>query len=131
MPVGKYIEIDAGKLKEVQAINESVGAADADKIVRTHATGKLHDTLMPEGIGAETVVCPTSEALLANDVCNFWSDVGVLKVRKAIATDDTKPAHGYVKAGFALGANATVYLDAFLPGTTRATSYLPREAFDC
>ena len=50
MPVGKYIEIDAGKLKEVQAINESVGAADADKIVRTHATGKLHDTLMPEGV---------------------------------------------------------------------------------
>ena len=72
---------------------------------------------MPEGVSAETQVAEASEALAENDVVNLWDDSGTLKARKADATDDTKPVHGYVKEGVTLGNNATVFTDGFLPGT--------------
>lgn len=57
---------------------------------------------------AQIVVTPTaskdaaesllvaSESLDALDLVNVWDDSGTPKVRKADATDDTKPAHGFV-----------------------------------
>lgn len=44
---------------------------------------------------AETLL-PASESLDALDIVNVWDDGGTPKVRKADATDDTKPAHGFV-----------------------------------
>lgn len=115
----KYLKVGTtGNLEEVEATVVSAGASNAGDIPALDANGKLDDTVMPEGIGAETQVMPASEALSANDVVNIWDDMGVAKCRKANATDATKPAHGYVKTAVESGSNATVYTDGYLPGTS-------------
>lgn len=126
----KYISISAGGvLTEVAATVSSSGAANAGDIPALDGDGRLDDSLMPSGVSAEVVVCVASEALAENDVVNFWDDTGTLKCRKADASDATKPAHGYVKAGVAEAGNATVYTDGFLPGTalTKGSKYFLSE----
>lgn len=127
MTAKKYLKLDdsSKSIAEEQATVTSAGAADEGKIVALDAAGKLDDTVMPDGIGANTIVLPASEALAANDVVNIYDDTGTTKTRKANATNATKPAHGYVKASVESGSNATVYLDGSLPGTglTIGSSY--------
>jgi hypothetical protein len=114
----KYIKIGSnGNLEEVEATVQSAGAENAGDIPALGTDGKLDDTVMPDGIGAETQVMAASEGLSPNDVVNIFDDTGTTKCRKADATDATKPADGYVKAAVELGANATVYTDGYLPGT--------------
>jgi hypothetical protein len=52
---------------------------------------------------------PVSEALVAGNMVNIWVDGATTKVRKANATDDTKPAMGFVLESFPSG-DAKVYL---------------------
>ena len=114
----KYLKIGTGgNLEEVEATVQSAGAGNAGDIPALGADGKLDDTVMPDGIGAETQVWAASEALSPNDVVNIFDDTGTTKCRKADATDATKPGDGYVKAAVELGANATVYTDGYLPGS--------------
>lgn len=114
----KYLKVGStGNFEEVEATVQSAGAGNAGDIPALGADGKLDDTVMPEGIGAETIVHPTSEALTANDLVNIFDDSGTVKCRKADATDATKRANGYIKASYDLGANATIYTDGYLPGT--------------
>ena len=121
----KYLSWGTTAIQEVEASATSAGAGDAGKVVALDAAGKIDETMMPTGVSAETQVAAASEALLENDVVTFWDDTGTLKVRKANATDNTKPAHGYVKAAVEDAANATVYTDGFLPGTglTKGSKY--------
>lgn len=58
--------------------------------------------------GGITDVVTTGEALLAGDLVNLHND-GAYKVRKADATDGSKPAHGYVTQGYGLGVAAVVF----------------------
>jgi hypothetical protein len=114
----KYLKVGTtGNLEEVEATVQSSGAADAGKIVALGSDGKLDDTVMPEGIGAEVIVVQAGEDLAANDVVNIYDDAGTLKARKADATDATKPAVGYVKEAATAGSNVSVYTDGFLPGS--------------
>jgi len=115
----KYLKVGStGNLEEVEATVQSAGAGNAGEIPALDADGKLDDTVMPAGIGAETQVMAASEALAENDVVNIFDDTGTTKCRKASAADATKPAHGYVKAAVESAANATVYTDGYLPGTS-------------
>ncbi len=114
----KYLKVGAnGNLEEVEATVISSGSADAGKIVALGADGKLDDTVLPDGVGAEVIVVQAGEALSAGDVVNIYDDSGTKKARKASAVDATKPAHGYVDDSYTQGSNATVYTDGFLPGT--------------
>lgn len=99
-----------GSLQEVQPITSSAGAGDASKAVQTDSGGKLDITLMPTGIGADTQSIITSEALAAGDFVNIYNNASVRTCRKAIATDNTKPAHGFVLAGVGSAASATVFV---------------------
>jgi hypothetical protein len=58
---------------------------------------------------AATTALTASEALTAGQLVNIWSSSGA-KVRKANATDDSKPAHGFVLANVSSSATATIYL---------------------
>ena len=114
----KFLQVgNTGNLEEKEAVIQGGTVGEAGRIVALDDTGKLDDTVMPEGIGAETTVAKASEALVGNNVINIWSNSGVLSARKADATDDTKPAHGYIKDSANLGDNVTVYTDGYLPGT--------------
>lgn len=136
----KFLKQNNGAMQEEAALISSAGAADADKIVALDAAGKINDsmlnstvssagvgdagklvkldgsgrldtTVLPVGIGADTAIIVTSEALTAGDLINVWDDVGTTKVRKADNTSSGKEAHGFVLASVSSGANATVYFE--------------------
>lgn len=125
----KFLGIDAGRIKEFLGITSSAGAGDADKIIATNASGKLDETFLPSGVGAEIYVVVASEALGAGDYVNIWNDAGTAKARLADASDPAKEANGFVLAAVSLGNNATVYqndennqVSGMTPGTAQYLS---------
>lgn len=118
----KYLYQNSGTLTEREALIESLGAASAGKIPATDASGRLHQSLMPVGIGADTAAIAASEALGNGDLVNVWNDAGTAKVRKADGSAVGKEAHGFVLAAVASGANATVYFEG---PNTQATALTP------
>jgi hypothetical protein len=127
MAANKYIALISGKLKEVFGQVTSAGAGDANKIVALDSTGKLDISLMPIGLSPEVVIAPTSENLTAGNIVNLYSNAGVLTLRKADATDNTKPAYGFVAAGTTSPAPATMYvlgvLNSSVSGKVIGTTY--------
>ena len=122
----KYLKITANGIEEANPISQSTGATNANQIIMTESDGKLHTSLLPDGIGADTKVVVASEALTAGDFVNLWNDSGTIKARKADASQGfTKFADGYVKANVASAANATVYFDGTntLTGLTVGSKY--------
>ena len=111
MAVQKFLSLVNGVLTLLSSVDSSAGAGDAGKLIALDSSGKLATTMLPSGIGADTLVVPASETLTAGDFVNIWDDAGTVKARKANATDNTKPAHGFIKDGAASGSNATVYFE--------------------
>lgn len=109
MPAKKFISLVSGRLKEIAGVVVSAGAASDGALAALDASGKLDASLMPAGIGANTVPATATEALNANDLVNVYNNAGVASVRKADATVEGKECNGFVKAAFANGAAATVY----------------------
>lgn len=101
----------------INATVTSAGAGDAAKIAQLDGSGRLDSSVMPVGIGADTATITTSEALAAGDFVNIHNSSGA-KARKADATTAGKEAHGFVLAGVASAASATVYFE----GTNTAVS---------
>lgn len=106
----KYLKISGGVMSEQAAIQSSAGAGDAGKIPALDSGGRFDSTMMPVGVGAETVTLVASEALAAGDFVNVWDDSGTPKARKADASTAGKEANGFVLAAFDSAASATVYL---------------------
>lgn len=107
--MAKYFANTSGRLKEVQPITTSAGAGDASKIAQTDSTGRFDISLMPVGVGQEVTVAASSENLTAGNWVNLYSNAGTCNVRKADATTNAKPCHGFVLANVTSPANATVY----------------------
>lgn len=107
MPQG-FLSRVAGKTKQVIAIITSAGAGDSGKIPALDAAGRLDNSFMPLGIGAETVEAPATEGLSAGNFVNFWSDGGTFSVRLA-DNSNGRPAHGFVIDAVSSSATATVY----------------------
>lgn len=116
----------AGRTKQLFGLQVSAGAADAGKIPALNNDGVLDVTLLPAGIGANTVTATASETLAAGDFVNLWSDSGVLKVRKADNSNNRR-ADGYVKVAVSSAASATVYrlntINANRSGLTPGAEY--------
>lgn len=110
MAASKFLQLVAGKIKEIAGVQTSAGAGDGGKIVALQDDGTLSPTMFPAGIGATTVSAPTSENLTAGNFVNLYNNGGTLTVRKADATTNTKPAHGFVLANSTSPASATVYM---------------------
>jgi hypothetical protein len=108
--MAKFLALVSGAITEVVALVTSAGAGDAGKIVSLDGTGKLDTSVMPVGIGADTKIITTSEALAAGDWVNIHSSSGA-KARKADATTAGKEAMGFVLAAFGSAAAATVYFE--------------------
>ena len=122
----KFLRLLSGVISELEALVTSAGAGDAGKIPALDATGKLDNSFMPVGIGADSKILPASENLAAGDLVNVWNDSGTAKARKADATTAGKEANGFVLSAVTLGNNATVYFD----GTdTQLSSLTPGAAY--
>jgi len=106
----------------VSAIQSSAGAGDAGKIPALDGAGRLSTTMMPTGVGAETVTVVASEALTAGNFVNVYNNGGTPNVRKSDATTAGKEANGFVLAGVASGASATVYLSGLNTQLTGLTA---------
>lgn len=117
MAGNRYIAMVAGQLTEIVTPQTSAGAGDAGKIPALDSTGRIDNSMMPVGIGADTQVITASEALAAGDLVNVWTSSG-FKVRKADATTAGKEAMGFVLAAVLSGAAATVYFEGTDTGVT-------------
>lgn len=119
-----YLDIDSatGIPKRITAADAG-GSGHENQIPQLDSSGRLATSMMPTGIGAETVTCPASENLAGGDLVNLWSDAGTLKARKADASavNAGKRADGFVLAAVTSPANATVYLEGSITGLSSLT----------
>lgn len=152
----KYLRNNAGTLAEEFSVDVSVGSADASKIPALNASGvlaasivnskatsagagdtgklpsldaagRLDNSFMPVGIGADTQAIVASEILAAGAYVNIWSNAGAFNVRNADNSVSGKEAHGFVLAGVAASATATVYFESTntaVTGQTPGTVFL-------
>lgn len=127
----KFIKHDAsGGFTETEAVQIG-GAPSADKIPSLNASGQLDLTMMPAGIGADTVVLPAVGAIAAGDWVNIYNNGGTPSIRKADASSKITRAHGFVLDAVADGANATVYTsgsNTAVTGQTAGTVFLSTTA---
>lgn len=125
----KYLSIDsAGMRAEVAANDVSAGAADATKIVALDSAGRIDNSMMPVGIGADTKSIIASEALAAGDMVNVWLNAAASNVRKAdaSATSAGKTVDGFVLTAVSAAASAIVYFEGTnnqLTGLTIGAKY--------
>ena len=106
-----YLDLVTGRPTRVTPNTTSAGAADALKIIQTNAAGVVDITLLPSGLGPDSVTILASVALTAGQQVNIFNNAGAANVRPAIATGIATESHGYVLAAFGSGAQATVFFD--------------------
>lgn len=108
MPGDTYLDIVGGVQTQKRATQTSAGAADAGKLVALDETGRLPQTMMPTGLGADTTSGTASGALSAGDAVYIKSDGTIARATAAAAGVG---ADGFVLAASADGAAATMYLE--------------------
>jgi len=108
--MANVLEIVGGLVKRIIPNLTSAGAADANKTVQLGADGKLHSSLLPAAalLGNEDYAIVASENLSAGDLINVFDNAGTANVRKADATDGTKPPMGFVAGAVIAGATGDV-----------------------
>ena len=130
MPAKKFLRLVSGVITEVFGVQSSAGAGNAGDVPVLDESGRLDNSMMPVGIGADTATITASETLAAGDLVNVWNDSGA-KVRKADATTAGKEAHGFVLAAVTNGNPATVYFEGTntqVTGQTPGPVYLQTTA---
>jgi hypothetical protein len=122
----KPIQLIGGELTQVEAKVSSAGAGDAGKIVALDAAGRISETMMPTGIGADTASVACTEDLAAGDLVNVYNSSGA-KCRKADASTAGKEAHGFVKQSYTNGQTVVIYFEGNndqVTGLTPGKQYL-------
>ena len=126
MATQRFLSRVGGENKSLKALVVSAGATDAGKMIATNSAGKLDESLLPPGIGADVSIVDASEALGAGDFVNLFAVGGVVKARLADNASG-RPANGYVTAAVDADAQATVYpldsTNAELTGLTPGAKY--------
>ncbi len=131
MAAKKLLRLIGGVITEVFGVQTSAGAGNAGDIVALDDTGRIDNSMMPVGIGADTAVIAASESLAAGNWVNVWNDTGTAKVRKADATTAGKEVHGFVLSAVTSGNPATVYFEGTntqVTGQTPGPVYLQTTA---
>jgi hypothetical protein len=122
----KFLRMVAGAIEEIVATVTSTGVAEAGDVVALDANGRLDQSVMPVGIGADIVNIEASENLAAGDMVNVWDDGGTPKVRKASAGAIGTQAHGFVISAVTSGQNGNIYFEGNnnqVTGLTGGTTY--------
>lgn len=131
MPAKKFLRLVSGVITEVFGVQSSAGAGNAGDVPVLDESGRLDNSMMPVGIGADTATIAASEGLAAGDWVNVWNDGGAAKVRKADATTAGKEVHGFVLSAVTSGNPATVYFEGTntqVTGQTPGPVYLQTTA---
>ena len=133
--VDKMVSLDANGVLDstiVNSVTASAGAGDSDKVVALDAAGKIDNSMMPTGIGADTVVINTdaSTTLSAGDFVNIYDNTGA-ECRLADSTSSGKEAHGFVLSAVSPSSPATIYFEGSndqLSGLTAGILFLSTTA---
>lgn len=131
MAAKKFLRLVSGVITEVFGVQSSAGAGNAGDVPVLDESGRLDNSMMPVGIGADTASITASEGLAAGDWVNIWNDTGTAKVRKADATTAGKEVHGFVLSAVTSGNPATVYFEGTntqVTGQTPGPVYLQTTA---
>jgi hypothetical protein len=109
MATHKVIQINStGAMSEYSGKATSAGAGDSGEFPILDGAGKLDITMMPNGIGADSITATAAEALAAGDFVYITAGGTVMK---ADATTFAKRAMGYVLASVLNAGTATVFFD--------------------
>ena len=130
MAAKKFLRLVNGVLTEIFGVQTSAGAGNAGDLVSLDDSGRIDNSMMPVGIGADTSTISASETLAAGDWVNVWNNSGA-KVRKADATTAGKEVHGFVLSAVTSGNPATVYFEGTntqVSGQTPGAVYLQTTA---
>ena len=130
MAAKKFLRLVNGVLTEIFGVQTSAGAGNAGDLVSLDDSGRIDNSMMPVGIGADTAAITASETLAAGDWVNVWNSSGA-KARKADGTTAGKEAHGFVLAAVTSGNPATVYFEGTntqVTGQTPGPVYLQTTA---
>jgi len=131
MAAKKFLRLVNGVLTEIFGVQTSAGAGNAGDLVSLDNSGRIDNSMMPVGIGADTATITASETLAAGDWVNVWNDASTAKVRKADATTAGKEVHGFVLSAVNSGNPATVYFEGTntqVTGQTPGPVYLQTTA---
>lgn len=131
MPAKKFLRLVSGVITEVFGVQSSAGAGNAGDVPVLDDTGRIDNSMMPVGIGADTATITASETLAAGNWVNVWNDASTAKVRKADATTAGKETNGFVLAAVTSGNPATVYFEGTntqVTGQTPGPVYLQTTA---
>lgn len=115
----KYLERDAvtGRMRERISADASAGVADAGRIVALNGAGELDGSMLPAGVGQNSIQVVAFEALAADDLVEIFDDGGVPSARLASASDlIPQPACGFVKAAVLVAGNAVVLFEGRVAG---------------
>ena len=130
MAAKKFLRLVNGVLTEIFGVQTSAGAGNAGDLVSLDDSGRIDNSMMPVGIGADTATITASETLAAGNWVNVWDNSGA-KVRKADATTAGKEVHGFVLSAVTSGNPATVYFEGTntqVTGQTPGPVYLQTTA---
>ena len=131
MAAKKFLRLVNGVLTEIFGVQTSAGAGNAGDLVSLDNSGRIDNSMMPVGIGADTATITASEGLAAGDWVNVWNDASTAKVRKADATTAGKEVHGFILSAVTSGNPATVYFEGTntqVTGQTPGPVYLQTTA---
>lgn len=112
----KFLKLVNGVPTETEVKTTSAGAADAGRAIGANANGRLDESWLPTGIGADVAIIQASENLSAGDLVSVFDDAGTTKVRKADASTAGKHAHGFVLESTTSGQDASVYFEGSIVG---------------
>jgi len=130
----KYLKLNTstGDIEQQSALDTSSGAGSAGKIIAANSSGSLDVSFLPAGVGLQTITATASESLSAGDSVNIFLNASTKSVRKANATDATKPSMGFVLQSYTSSATATIYLsgkNASVPIGSFTTADLGKKVF--
>lgn len=118
-----YLGLDANGLIAEAAATVIGGTGHDGEIPALNTGGLLDLSVMPVGIGPDTVSLVTSDDLASGDLVNIYytgTSPKVPTARKADATNG-RPAHGFVLAGTSQPASASIYLAGNITGFSGLT----------
>lgn len=122
MAAKRFLALVSGRIKQMAAVVVSAGAGNDGDLVALDAAGKLDASVLPAGVGQNSITATASEALAAGDLVNIYNVTGTLTMRKADATVEGKECSGFVKAAVANAAVGTVFTSGnILTGLTGLT----------
>lgn len=104
----KYISLVSGIETEVEGKVVGGTAGEAGMIPALDPTGRLHESLMPVGIGADMAPIEAAETLAAGALVYIKADG---KVANASGASGGNEAIGFVLAGYAAAEIAAVYFE--------------------